>query len=415
MQVSQFTENPIVLRLLEELRQEGIYQKQFSDVLDDQGNQYVDLVQEGGGMLGIALTGYVYILEQVGIRFMGLAGTSAGAINTILMASLGKIQEAKSHKVLHYLANKNFFEFVDGDEDVINFIKLSVSKPKEVGFFWKFKYAWFAYQIADTIREHIGMNPGINFLTWLIEILEENGIKTLKDLKKLRAQLPDSLHIRDGVENTIDGLEARLVMIAADITTQTKIEFPRMACLYWDNPDEVNPAYFARASMSVPVFFYPLRLNNLPRNEEAKQRWSELAGYRGEIPQEVVLVDGGIVSNFPINVFHKTNAVPRLPTFGVKLGIDRTESTTIKGIRSLFGASFDTARHIHDFDFIFRNPEYRQLVAHIDTGEHHWLNFAMSDYAKVDLFVRGAKAAADFLKRFDWQKYKEYRRQLKVT
>jgi NTE family protein len=29
-----------------------------SDVTDEQGNQYVDLVQEGGGVLGIALVGY---------------------------------------------------------------------------------------------------------------------------------------------------------------------------------------------------------------------------------------------------------------------------------------------------------------------------------------------------------------------
>lgn len=30
----------------------------FSDIIDDEGNQYVDLVMEGGGMLGIALVGY---------------------------------------------------------------------------------------------------------------------------------------------------------------------------------------------------------------------------------------------------------------------------------------------------------------------------------------------------------------------
>ena len=36
---------------------------------------------EGGGVLGIALTGYTYILEQAGIRFLGVGGTSAGSIN----------------------------------------------------------------------------------------------------------------------------------------------------------------------------------------------------------------------------------------------------------------------------------------------------------------------------------------------
>jgi len=410
MEVHSFTQNPTVQNLLAQLKSQGIHQKQFSDVLDSAGNQYVDLVQEGGGMLGIALTGYVYVLEQMGIRFLGLAGTSAGAINTLLMAGVGKIQETKSEKVLHYLANKNLFEFVDGDRDVVNFLKLSGEKPDNAGLIWKLKYAWKALQIADTIKSHIGMNPGINFFMWLKDILEENGITTVSDLTRLRAEMPEGLHIREGINHTTEGLTAKLVMIAADITTQTKVEFPRMASLYWQNPETISPAYFARASMSVPAFFYPLRLRDLPKGEQAKQRWIDFAGYRGEIPDEVIMVDGGIVSNFPINVFHKTIAVPRMPTFGVKLGVDRTETVQVKGIRDLLGASFDTARHIHDFDFIFRNPEYRQLVAHIDTGEHHWLNFGMTEFAKIDLFVRGATAAAEFLTKFDWKGYKNIRK-----
>ena len=58
---------------------EKLKSKAFSDIIDDEGNQYVDLVQEGGGVLGIALVGYTYILETAGIRFFHLAGTSAGA------------------------------------------------------------------------------------------------------------------------------------------------------------------------------------------------------------------------------------------------------------------------------------------------------------------------------------------------
>ena len=55
----------------------------FSDVIDAEGHQYVDLVMQGGGMLGIALVGYTYVLEQVGLRFLGLGGSSAGAINAL--------------------------------------------------------------------------------------------------------------------------------------------------------------------------------------------------------------------------------------------------------------------------------------------------------------------------------------------
>ncbi|HEX8357472.1 MAG TPA: hypothetical protein VF610_08680, partial [Segetibacter sp.] len=50
-----------------------------SDIIDGDGNQYVNLVQKGGGVLGIALVGYTFILEAAGVRFMRMAGTSAGA------------------------------------------------------------------------------------------------------------------------------------------------------------------------------------------------------------------------------------------------------------------------------------------------------------------------------------------------
>src|SRR5687767_2848176 len=67
-----------------------------SDVLDTEGHQYVNLVQKGGGVLGVALVGYTYILEKMNIRFIRLAGTSAGAINTASLLVSGKKQEAKS-------------------------------------------------------------------------------------------------------------------------------------------------------------------------------------------------------------------------------------------------------------------------------------------------------------------------------
>ena len=89
--------------------------KIFSDVIDDEGNQYVDLVQEGGGVLGIALVGYTYILETAGIRFFHLAGTSAGAINTLILAGIDSIDKAKSKQVLDILAKQDLFDFVDGD------------------------------------------------------------------------------------------------------------------------------------------------------------------------------------------------------------------------------------------------------------------------------------------------------------
>src|ERR1043165_5006229 len=85
-----------------------------SDTFDENGYQYVNLVQKGGGVLGIALVGYTYILEQMGIRFLRLAGTSAGAINTSLMTAIGRKGDIKSEKILKQLCSLDFFKLVDG-------------------------------------------------------------------------------------------------------------------------------------------------------------------------------------------------------------------------------------------------------------------------------------------------------------
>src|SRR6478609_10243200 len=99
--VENFTQHPEILECLNRLKStfnkdSGGREFLVSDVLDKEGHQYVNLVQKGGGVLGVALVGYTYILEQMGVRFIRLAGTSAGAINTALMTVIGKKEESKS-------------------------------------------------------------------------------------------------------------------------------------------------------------------------------------------------------------------------------------------------------------------------------------------------------------------------------
>ena len=69
-------------------------------------------------MLGVGLLGYTYVLEKAGIRFIGLGGTSAGAINTILMAtSRDAPDEPCSLKMLDIMTHMNFLNFLDGPLD----------------------------------------------------------------------------------------------------------------------------------------------------------------------------------------------------------------------------------------------------------------------------------------------------------
>jgi NTE family protein len=410
MDIELITENKELRKIIRTAKNES-KERFFSDIVDGSGHQYVDLVMEGGGMLGIALVGYVYVLEQVGIRFMGIAGTSAGSINALLLAALGTPEQKKGTKLLNLLASKNFWEFVDGDSDARDFIK------SWLGGAGKIKLAFKGAQVIDNFQEELGLNPGSNFLEWIKNILRNEGIFTAWDLEKRMRTLPPGLTVRESLDQfaATDDLLARLAIIAADVATETKVEFPRMAALYWKNPENVDPALFVRASMSIPFFFHPMVVTPLPKGKDLVKKWKDMAGLICDqeihFPRKAVFIDGGIISNFPINVFHDYGQVPRLPTFGVKLQLDQRVKE-ISGPLNLGLAIFNSARHALDYDFITQNSDYRNLVSWIPAKGFNWLDFAMTDNDKVGLFLEGASAAQEFLKSFDWKEYKKVRKGL---
>jgi NTE family protein len=407
MKITDFTENGMVLSIIDELKDSIGPEKKFSDIIDTKGNQYVDLVQEGGGVLGVALVGYVYVLEQLNIRFLSLAGTSAGSINTLLMAAAGKIDETKSSWILECLCNKKLYDFVDGDKDAREFIDALLGDVSNV------KLALKGAQVIDNFRDDFGLNPGKNFHDWMKNLRNQKMIKNMGDLQLLReAGVSEGNQLKNRITNAVYNSPKdllQLAIIAADITTQSKIVFPEMSDLFYSNPDQTNPADFARASMSIPFFFQPFRLNNLPSGVDAWRKWNARTGLISSIPNEVLFMDGGIISNFPIDIFHTNNKVPDAPTFGIKIGLDKAEINQNKKFFSLIGSVFNTARFSSDDNFLRTNPDFRHLIGYIDTGNHNWLNFGLTDEAKIDLFIRGAQSASAFLNSFNWDNYKEIR------
>ena len=404
METSDFTNHPEVKNILSELSP-VISKKVFSDTIDKEGNQYIDLVQEGGGVLGIALLGYTYVLEQMGIRFFSLGGTSAGAINTLLLGALGSVDEPKSEKILAILANKNLFDLVDGPFNVKKLIKSIIDNG------WIGAKIFWGISIIFHFMKNNGLNPGNNFVDWITKILADQKIATTSELLKLR-QRPPGLLLRSGINGSVDDMIPSLKIISADITTESRIIFPEMNLLYWNEPANVKPAYYLRASMSIPGFFYPFKVN--VGESVKKSDWEEIVKYYGDVPKEAVFVDGGIMSNFPIDVFHNRNRIPRLPTFGVKLGDDRDIANKSGSVPSFLMSIFNSARHVLDYQFLLKNEDFEKLIAKIDVGQHNWLNFSIKDDAKIDLFLRGANTAKDFLIKFDWEGYKNIRKKLIV-
>jgi NTE family protein len=348
----------------------------------------------------------------MGLRFLSLAGTSAGSINTMLMAAAGTCDVKKSEWILKCLCNKNLYDFVDGDSDARDFIDSLLSDAGNLKLIIK------GTQVIDNFRDDFGLNPGNNFHNWLSNLLKQKEINNYGKLKELRDKgISDGKSLQQHLEN---GKKKKynnpshwsdMAIIAADITTQSKIVFPKMMDLFYSNCTVQDPADFVRASMSIPFFFTPYRIKNIPSGKEAWKKWNDATGLNTTVPSEVMFMDGGIISNFPIDIFHDNTKVPVSPTFGVKLGFDKNQLNKNEKIFGIVGSMFNTARYAYDFEFLNKNPDFKHLIGYIDTGNHNWLDFGLTEDAKVDLFIRGARTAANFLNCFDWENYKEIRKQ----
>lgn len=469
--IDTFTTHPDVVNCLHEL--EAAFTKSnrpfiVSDVYDDDGNQYVNLVQKGGGVLGIALVGYTYILEKMGIRFVRLAGTSAGAINTALMTVIGEKKDAKSTDILKAICDLNFFNLVDGHPTarwiIKNFITHKNFTDKisrwlriffltgivliacnfiTLGLHYKFNWAsvvakisfvltglygllaallvFYSVRLSKRLKNSgFGINPGNFFYDWIKRLLIANGVIKVSDLNKKASTLP-KLYLRSENPETIDTLKGDVTFIASELVTQNKIQFPAMCNLFRESSeiDTLQPAGFIRASMSIPVFFESYFINKIPNtSDEVKKAWMDTFNEPNP-PTEVRFVDGGILSNFPINIFYNPKVlVPRLPSFGIDLDDSKPENKSTNAVNWTFmgylGRMFNTIRFYYDKDFLLKNKIYEKGIGKIPLWEYNWLNFFLKDEDKINMFVLGAKAATKFLIDFNWEEYKKGRTQMQV-
>jgi NTE family protein len=472
LSVTDFTSHPKVVACIKEVKdREKTRPLIVSDILDANGNQYVDLVQKGGGVLGIALVGYTYVLEQMGIRFMRLAGTSAGAINTSLMTVIGKKEDTKSEAIITELCSLNFFDLVDGHRAARWVIKRFVSEPDFFAHLKKWilmaigvlalllvgdfiflglqhKSTWASYvgrilfvvtgiyhlgvglgvvYLTSLIKRlknsGFGINPGDFFYDWIKQKLAAHGVTSVGTLNaKAGAAIP-GLQLRPGVHNDAGtgNLKGDVTFITSELVTKNKFQLPAMCNLFRSTEAEIDalqPAGFVRASMAIPVFFESYFIKDIPCDEPAvKKLWLDMLD-EDDPPSTVRFVDGGILSNFPINLFYnKEIKVPRLPTFGIDLDDSIPDDTTKHAeswsLGGYIGRMFNTIRYYYDKDFLLKNKVLELGIGKVPLSEYNWLNFFLTDKEKIAMFVTGAEAARDFLTRFDWEEYKGERRELR--
>lgn len=227
---------------------EHIKRQPISDIVDEEGHQYVDLVLQGGGVLGIALIGYTYTLEKAGIRFLNIAGTSAGAVNATLLAAVRYPNESKSDALLDIFSSMDFESFIDGGYVVKQLLK-EYQRTKKIDLKVFLPKLFILYFQGKFDPDKYGLNPGDTFENWIGKALDQYQVSTTYQLlEKLKnpTLLIRNLNERedqDVAQNRIrnEFKHNKLALIAAEVSTESKIVFPQMAKLFWENPMQEHP------------------------------------------------------------------------------------------------------------------------------------------------------------------------------
>ncbi len=388
------------------------------------GYSYVDLVLSGGGMLGIAHAGYIHALEESNLRFRAVAGTSAGALSALMLSTLRRPDQYKGIRLAVALA------MLDGD-------KLLESCRARLyfrhNFEYKLKWPWLLALgvFVDRICAR-GMITGTAFQELLEDFLKDRCFpkESKKFLEYLNKDRRPNFTCFDPSRKT-DDLNLELSVVVSDITRDKKIVLPDMPELDQKKKEEEafeekdrNIATYVRASASVLLFFVPVEmklsqsgidaLGNAGKKEENERNKRQ--------KYSVDLVDGGLMSNFPMSLFHRPSSetsldnhgrpftTPRLPSFGVKLNPIRNSFNKTKGVFKYLGALIRTAIDVADDEFIRLHPDFEQLVTTIDIEDDiEPFNVFMTRKEKIRLFKLGYRAGKEFLMRFNWLKHKEYR------
>ncbi len=219
-----------------------------------------DLVFEGGGVKGIAFGGALQALADAGYEIKNVAGTSAGAITAALVAAGYSAKELDA-----LLQGMPFKQFQDeGKLDRLPGGKLL------------------------SVVSELGIYEGKFFQEWVTELLADKGVVEFGHLLNPDADDPSDPDQR-----------WRLRVIASDVTNRRMLILPRDAARLGIEPDRLNVGYALRMSMSIPIFFEPV----VHQAED----------------HDTLIVDGGMLSNFPVWLFDRKDGEPRWPTFGLLL------------------------------------------------------------------------------------------------
>jgi len=315
-----------------------------------------DIVLGGGGVKANAHLGAVAALAQHGFTFPRAAGTSAGALVAALIAA-----GVPGDQLFAVMRGMDYRRLRD---------TTGVARLGLPGRVLSLLFAQGMFE-GDELRE------------WIRDTLKrETGAERFGDLR-----LDD-----DPGTDLRPNQRYRLVVICADVSRGQLVRLPWDYAQYGLDPDRQLIADAVRASASIPFVFKPVRL-----------KWAAPSSNRS------TLVDGGAVSNFPIEIFDRTDRQPpRWPTFGVRLSKQPAPGellNQVRGTLSLAEAILETAVNGND-QVHLADPCVAARTMFVDTLGVRDMDFDISLATRQRLFDAGRAAAESFLSTWDWERHR---------
>jgi NTE family protein len=290
-----------------------------------------DGVFSGGGVKAIAYAGAVAAAEKAGYGdWQELGGTSAGAITAAALA-------------------------VGYDSEKLTTLLMGFDLATVADIGWPRRIA----RVRNLIRDH-AIARGVTLHSWIEDLLA-------------KAPRP---------AKTFGELSCGLRVVSTDLVHQRMVVFPDDAPKYlgpdgnpW-KPDDFPIADAVRMSAGYPLMFAPWTLTDAVSGQAA------------------ALVDGGIVSGFPVFLFDRQQ--PSHPTWGFRLNGEQPQGSPIGGYRwplRLMQALLETSIGVHDH---LEAAAFSQRTVVIETGAVSTLQFTMSSDEKQALWNAGNRAASEF-------------------
>lgn len=204
----------------------------------------------------------------------------------------------------------------------------------------------------------LGLYKGNVLEEWIAEKLALKGLRTFADLP------PNKLRV-----------------IASDLTNGRLVVIPNDLPKYGIPIESFPIAKAIRMSCSIPYFFEPVKIKTMDGSN--------------------VVVDGGVLSNFPMWLFDQENVKKVRPVIGIKLtsnGTNHPSKNKINNAIQMFEALFETMKDAHDARYISRKHE--KNIIFIPTEGVMSTEFDLSDERKQALFQVGEQSANEFFKKW---------------